>query len=484
MTSPALHRRTSSRPTTLLLAVAAIAAIGAVGAVLIDPILAIAGVVAAAGGVAIYLEPRIGLFAIAGFTILRLPDIATDYHGAPSLFTPLVGLVLFSVLLRGMRRGERAPGGWRAVAAVGSLVAVAVFSLLFASDLDAGTRELEFLVKDGAVAVLVGLLLARASDLRTVVWVVIGGGLMLSAITTLQYLTGAFDTNVLGFAQAAVQNIVDATDDVRIAGPIGDPNFYAQWLVMVIPLAVDRFRDERSTLLRTIAAAATVSCLASTIFTFSRGALLALVVVFGALALRHPPRFSTIAAAAVIAVLALPFLPAGYVDRMAALADLGGAGIGTDPSLRARETETAVALAMFTDHPLTGVGYGNYLSGYPEYARDLGTDLLRKPREAHNLYLETAAEMGIPGVLALGGVFTAAFAALASGRRAFRRMGDLTSDGMGYAVMVSLIGYLATSTFLHMAFARFMWLLVGIALAFPSLARSEDRARDAGLVHA
>lgn len=482
MTSPTLLRRPPSRSTALLLGVAAVAFLGTVAAVLVDPILAFAGVLGAAGAVAVYLEPRVGLFAIAAFTILRLPDIATDFHGAPSLFTPLVAIVLFSVAVRALHRGERPPGGWRAAAAVGGLVAAAIFSLLFATDFGAGARELGFLLKDGAVAVLVGLLLARTNDLRTLVWVIVAGGFALSALTAFQYLTGTFDTTYFGFAQSEVQNIVDATDDIRISGPIGDPNFYAQWLVMVIPLALDRYKDETSTLLRFAAATTAITCIASTVFTFSRGALIALVVVLAAMAFRYPPKFSTIAAVGVVAVLALPFLPSGYVDRMAALADLGGVDIGTDPSLRARETETSVSLAMFTDHPLTGVGYGNYLPRYLDYSRAFGTDLLRKPREAHNLYLETAAEMGIPGVLALGGVFVGAFGALAAGRRRFRSMGDMSTDGIGHAVMISLVGYLITSTFLHMAFARVMWLLVGIALAFPSLARSEDRARDAGMV--
>jgi hypothetical protein len=462
--------------------VAGVAAAAALTVVFVDPIIAVAGVVGAAGAVAVYREPRIGLLAIAAFTILRLPDIATDFHGAPSLFTPLVALILFSVAIRSMHRGEQLPGGWRAVAAVGGMAAVAVFSLLFAEDLGAGARELEFLVKDGAVAVLVGMLLGRASDLRTLVWIVISGGFVLSALTAFQYLTGTFDTTYLGFAQSEVQNIVDATDDVRISGPIGDPNFYAQWLLMVIPLAIDRFRDETSTILRGLAGATTLTCIASTVFTFSRGALIALAVVLGVMALRHPPRFSTIVAIGVVGVLSLPFLPSGYVERMVALADLGGADIGTDPSLRARATETAVSIAMFAEQPLTGVGYGNYMPRYLDYSRDLGSDLRRKPREAHNLYLETAAETGVPGLLALGAVFGGAFVALSNGRRAFRAMGDMSTDGIGHAVMVSIVGYLITSAFLHMAFARFIWLMIGIAFAFPSLAAAENRARDRGLV--
>lgn len=482
MTLLARNPKTAPGAAPLLTAVAIVAAGGAAVAALFDPVLAVAGIAGAAGAVGVYLHPRLGLIAIAAFTILRLPDIATDFHGAPSLFTPLVAVVLFAITVRSLHTGERPAGGWRAAAAIGALGAIAVFSLLFAADLSAGVRELEFLLKDGAVAVLVGMLLVRASDLRLLVWVVVGGGLALSALTAFQYLTSSFDSTYFGFAQSAVQNIVGATDDVRISGPIGDPNFYAQWLVMVVPLAIDRFRDETSSILRFVAASAVVSSIASIVFTFSRGALVALVVVLGIMALRHPPKASVVVAGFAIIALAVPLLPSGYVDRMAALADIGGVDVGTDPSLRNREAETATAIRMFLDRPLTGVGYGNYFGSYTEYSRDLGIDVVRDPRQAHNLYLETLAETGLAGLVVLVGVFGAAFVALADGRRRFRRMGDLSSDALGHAVGVAILGYLLTSVFLHMAFARFIWLVVGVAFAFPSVARSENRVRDAGMV--
>jgi O-antigen ligase len=468
----------------LLGGVAGVAALGAAAAVMLDPVLAVAAIVGVAGCVAVYLEPRMGLIAIGVFTVLRLPDVATDYHGAPSLFTPLIAIILFSVAIRSLHSGTRPAGGGRAAIAIATLAAVATASLLFAADVPAGIRELGFLVKDGAVAILVGLLLTRSSQLRTLTWVLIGGGLFLSALTTVQYLTNQFGTTFGGFAQSAVQEIVGGTDDIRISGPIGDPNFYAQWLIMLVPLAIDRYRDETNSVLRAVAALTTVTCTASIVFTFSRGALVALVVVIGLMALRHPPRPSTIIAVLTAGILIFPLLPSGYVDRMAALADLGGVDIGTDVSLRNRQAEGATAIRMFLDKPLLGIGYGNYLSSYTSYSRDLGIDLTRKPREAHNLYLETAAEMGVPGILALMGVFGAAFVALSTGRRRFREMGDLRTDSLGHAIGVALVGYLLTSIFLHMAFARLMWLLVGMALAFPSTARSENRIRDEGLVSA
>jgi hypothetical protein len=60
-------------------------------------------------------------------------------------------------------------------------------------------------------------------------------GAALATLSILQFLTESFNTTFGGFAQSAVQNICAQTDDVRISGPISDPNFYAQLLVMLVP---------------------------------------------------------------------------------------------------------------------------------------------------------------------------------------------------------------------------------------------------------
>ncbi len=55
------------------------------------------------------------------------------------------------------------------------------------------------------------------------------------------------------------------------------------------------------------------------------------------------------------------------------------------------------ALRMFVAHPWTGVGAGNYASRYLAYNVPRWTHALG---HAHNIYLNTAAELGIPGLLA------------------------------------------------------------------------------------
>jgi O-antigen ligase len=66
-----------------------------------------------------------------------------------------------------------------------------------------------------------------------------------------------------------------------------------------------------------------------------------------------------------------------------------------------------VAVGTFADHPLRGIGTGSFRVEWL-----LRRDHDETVRDAHSLYLETAAELGLPGLLALlallGGVAAAA----------------------------------------------------------------------------
>lgn len=438
------------------------------------PLLVVIGAVGVLVAVLTVTDAGWALSALAAFAVLNLANVATDFHGAPSLFQPLLALVALGIALRWATRAERPVGGGRATVFIGLYAAVALTSLLVASDFAAGRLEAENLLKDAAVAVTAGLLLRQTAMLRRVVWVMITGGAMLAVLTAFQYLTGSFDTSFGGFGQTAVQNIVGGVDDVRISGPIGDPNFYAQLLVMLIPLALDRALAEprRS---RSLAAWGAVAAMtASIVFTFSRGGVLALGVVVLLMLLRRPAHWRALAALALAAALAVPFLPSGYLDRLTAISQVGTVGSTTDVSIRGRTAEAGAGWGMFVDHPLTGVGLGNYSGRYQEYARSLGIEVKRVDREPHNMFLEVAAETGLPGLAAFGAMVGGAFWALAAARRRWRAASREAEAGLAYAIGVALVGWLATSAFLHLDFARPFWLLLGIAFALPRLA-----ARDA-----
>jgi putative inorganic carbon (HCO3(-)) transporter len=305
-----------------------------------------------------------------------------------------------------------------------------------------------------------------------VVWVMVAGGALLATLTVFQFLTGSFGTTFFGFGQSAVQNIVGGVNDVRISGPIGDPNFFAQLLVLLVPLALDRALAEPRRSRRLAAWYAAAIMAASVVFTFSRGGVLALGVVVLLMLLRRQHQGGQ-GLPVGRAALAVPFLPSGYLDRLNTLGQVGTVESTTDVSIRGRTAEAGAAWAMFMDQPLTGVGLGNFSGHYQEYARSLGIEVKRVDRQPHNLFLEVAAETGIPGLFAFAALIGGALFATATARRRWRAAGREAEAGLAYAVGAALVGWLATSAFLHLDFARPWWLLMGIAFALPRLAAAD-----------
>jgi O-antigen ligase len=242
---------------------------------------------------------------------------------------------------------------------------------------------------------------------------------------------------------------------------------------MLIPLALDRLWAERRRVLKVAAAYSAAVMAATVVFTFSRGAAVALAVVVVMMLVAHPPSVRAVGAIVIAAAVALPFLPDTYLDRLSTLTQVGSVEASTDVSIRSRTAEVGAAVEMFLDHPIAGIGYGTFEEHYGDYTRDLGIEQVARDREAHNLYLEIAAETGVVGLAAFGALVLAALVSL---RRAHRRFSTAGHDGLAkvaYAITAAFIGYLVTSIFLHMDFARTIWVLLGVALVLPRLEMPE-----------
>jgi O-antigen ligase len=173
------------------------------------------------------------------------------------------------------------------------------------------------------------------------------------------------------------------------------------------------------------------------------------------------------------------FVPANYTERLATTLNLlpgSEVEVRNEVSFRGRTSEVLVAWQIFADHPLVGVGLDNYKHYYQDYAQPLGWDNRREERSAHNLYLETAAETGLIGLVTFSAIIGAAFWRAYRARKSFMRAGQYDEAALVWALVVSLIGYLIASLFLHGAYPRYFWLWVGIMLALPQVAATQASA--------
>ncbi|MCX6100835.1 MAG: O-antigen ligase family protein, partial [Candidatus Bipolaricaulota bacterium] len=175
---------------------------------------------------------------------------------------------------------------------------------------------------------------------------------------------------------------------------LGNPDAAAGFLACTLLPAVLLVDRARFLLLKVAVCLGIGVVLASILLTGQTGVLIGLLVLLAAMGV------------VIVTTLALQTLRSPYSG--AVTSRLWEANSG-----QARWTFWSVGWTMFSENPLTGVGLGNYKIVYPKYeaitfARPgavLPSMYVLKSAQAHNDYLQVAAELGSVGILALLGLF-------------------------------------------------------------------------------
>lgn len=386
--------------------------------------------------------------------------------GGPEVSQMLLLMIIAVLAWRHLERTERfsLPGELIAVLILGVALAA---SAAFTTDVGAGLRQIWDFIGYGLTVVAIAALLDRPVWLRRAVWTVVVAGGALAIVSLLQAGTGAYDNDFGGFAIARPEG----AGVFRVGGPL-DPNFFGQVLVATAVLAVYLALSARDRASRGLALTIFTACIAVTGLTGSRGALVATAAAFCLILLLAPiPRDIGAAIAVLVVVAGLVFMPSGLQARIglssSASPEVSKVTRGSEDAIQGRKSENLAALQMFRDHPLFGVGPGNYSSHYLSYSQRIGLDHRLAPREAHSLYLGALGETGIVGACALLAVLWLAVRGAWRGRRSLRGGDALLAEG----IFVSLMSFLVAGLFLHAAYPRYLWILIGFGFAAGQLAR-------------
>jgi len=314
-------------------------------------------------------------------------------------------------------------------------------------------------------------------EVRVAVFALLGAATLLAGLTVIQAATGDYEQTFLGLAQRSLElsdgrpALVGAEIGLedRARGPVDEPNRFAQILLMVAPLGFVLGLGASRMRTRAVAWACAVLLLAAVLLTYSRGALVTLVVLAvlaAPLRLVRPARLvGALAVGGLLTVIAIPGLSA-RVASMAGVAGLfGQSSVEPDGPIRGRTTEMLAALAAYTDHPVLGVGPGQYAAYHSVRYQGLPEISFREiplPRRAHSLYLEIAAETGTVGLAIFMMIPLLLLLDLGRLRRAlFAGRPDLARLAAGFTLM--LLAYLGTGVFLHLAFERYYWVMIALA---------------------
>jgi hypothetical protein len=148
---------------------------------------------------------------------------------------------------------------------------------------------------------------------------------------------------------------------------------------------------------------------------------------------------------------------------------------GPLPAELSRRTLWRTAIAIFLDHPLLGTGPDNFRNVYGRY---IGKPAADRRFHANSLYLETLADMGLAGALALVALIVAL--AVAARRAIARSAADTAARTLSLAVNASLAAFLLHGTLDHFfeftpTYALF-WLLAGMLVALTQMAPHQAAA--------
>jgi putative inorganic carbon (HCO3(-)) transporter len=241
-------------------------------------------------------------------------------------------------------------------------------------------------------------------------------------------------------------------------------NSLAGYLNLVIPFAVACAVLARDRALQVLGLACACAAAVAVVLTQSRGGILALagVLVIGVWLLvpRLVARIAICCGGALVCLFLLPPL-LNHFDRLQGVDEFT-----QDTRLAAWQA----AVIMFLDHPLLGVGYGNY--------RFLSANFVPGAEpgkvESHNLYLGSLAETGLIGFLAF---FALLRAFLLLSLRSMRGQ-----DGLSRIVAFGVCGAI-TATLIHGAvdylfnispqFGTLFWLVLGLGSCAMMRATSE-----------
>lgn len=409
------------------------------------PLILVPALLAVVGGAAVGLAPGlagpflVGLLALV--VVLTRLEIALSLVVAASVFEDylaildpwatkvLTALAVGSWLVRRARGRLHSGPRTKALAAAGLLAVALLASTVVKGAPDGGDVLLRWAGFLTLFLVLVDTMRAGRLDPFTLARVYVGSSAVAAGAGILSYTLGL---------------------DRRVSGPIGDPNDFAFFLLAALPLGLAVRRPGWRPGAWDVA---TVLIAIALLGTFSRGALVGLVVM--------------LLVAVLVRQVSLQQMT-GLLGALLVLAALVGAlfpDLVTE-SLTAKEAVAYQNVAerlqlweaageMVLDAPLLGQGPGSFGVEHERWLEQLPVSATSDLDVAHQTYLEIAAEVGLVGLAAF-------VAMLVAGMRGAWRAWRRDRSGLASAVFSALVATTTAAFFVSEQFFLPLWLLVAL----------------------
>ena len=199
---------------------------------------------------------------------------------------------------------------------------------------------------------------------------------------------------------------------------------------------------------------------------------------------RSPKKLNALIVVAVAVVFMLVLAPATYWDEIASSTDDETMKYGTGA---ARLYTWGIGTEMFLYNPIIGIGQKNFPWTFEVY--EAGRTFHERSmagREAHNAWVTLIAELGLVGIIIVGGMLAQCYKDLKWIRTRFspadsrQKRGQIVRAGedvrmyLARAMEGSLIGFIVSGVFISILWYPALWIMVAFVVALRNISETQS----------
>lgn len=260
---------------------------------------------------------------------------------------------------------------------------------------------------------------------------------------------------------------------VRVVSVFENPNVLATFLVMIFPFVLSYIVFSKTTSEKLLSLILCVIFVMATVFTWSRGAWIAMVASALIFFTIYTQKTLRIFGALILAIPAIPILlPDIIIDRALSILNF------SDSSISYRLYTWIGSVRAIKDHWIGGIGFGSeaFRRIYPEYAYSG----MEAAEHSHSLFLQILLGLGIGGILTFGVLLFLYFQKCSE---YIKNPENKQSKFYTAAAVSSIIGALIIGIFDYIWFNYrvffIFWIIMAIGCAFVRVGNNEKERKSA-----
>ena len=254
----------------------------------------------------------------------------------------------------------------------------------------------------------------------------------------------------------------------RLYGPeksmIADNNDFGLALNMTLPLFFFLAQTETKRWVRLFCGFLFLITIPAIFFTYSRGALVGLVVLGGLMLLRLKQRWVLIPVVALAVTIAILFAPPAWRERMDPTRP-----DAVDASANARLNAWSFSWNLASDYPIMGGGFATFtpelFDRYAPMAKDL--------HGPHSVYFQVLAEHGFVGLFLYLSLVASCFLTSQRLMKQAKRHHDKVIANYANMFRFTIVGFLVSGLFLGRAYFDYYFTIVACIIILEALAKKK-----------